>query len=133
MGDEESAEPLVITDAVDGKSVEHVTSAMHPHLFTVPLILLVVAHLAHLTRARQTLLAGLDIGAFLGFFIMFGTPFLMRSAPSVMAGSMMVGAGVLTICMGMLCIIPLVAMWRVPPASGSGSRSPAGERAPQST
>ena len=49
---------------IEGKSTRYLTDATHPHLFTVPLVLLVVAHLAHLTRVRQLFLGLLDLGAF---------------------------------------------------------------------
>ena len=112
-GDETIDAPVIGVE-IGGKSAEHITSAAHPHLFTVPLILLVIAHLAHLTNVGQRLLGALDVGAFLGFFMMFGAPFLISSAPSLMSISMMIGAILLTLCMAALCVISLIAMWRVP-------------------
>lgn len=113
---EKSGEDVVILPGseIEGKSTRYLTDATHPHLFTVPLVLLVVAHLAHLTRVRQLILGLLDLGAFLGFFLMFGTPWVLSLAPATMAVAMIVGAGLLTVCMTGLCVIPLVGMWRKP-------------------
>ena len=107
---------LLPGDGFEGKTSRYLTDATHPHLFTVPLVILVVAHLAHLTRVKQGLLAALDGGAFLGFFLMFGTPWVLSLAPTTMASLLILGAVMLTVCMAALCVIPLIAMWR--PLSG---------------
>jgi hypothetical protein len=49
QGDGRGADPVVIPGEGEGKSVRYLTDTTHPHLFTVPLVLLVICHLAHLT------------------------------------------------------------------------------------
>ena len=120
-GDNEGADPQMIPGEGEGKTVRYLTDATHPHLFTVPLVLLVICHLAHLTRVSQFLLGLLDLGAFLGFFLMFGSPWVLSVQPTTFALLMIVGGTLLTLCMGLLCMIPLVAMWRpraAPTANG---------------
>ncbi len=116
------ADPTVLPGQ-EGKSARYVTDATHPHLFTVPLVLLVICHLAHLTQVRQLLLGLLDLGAFLGFFLMFGAPWAVPFQPTAFALCMITGGILLTLCMGLLCVIPLVAMWR-PPTGDPGSSPP---------
>ncbi len=119
QGDDEGADPQMIPGEGAGKSVRYLTDTTHPHLFTVPLVLLVICHLAHLTRVSQLFLGLLDLGAFLGFFLMFGSPWVLSVQPTTFALLMIVGGTLLTLCMGLLCVIPLVAMWR--PRAGSGT------------
>ena len=137
---EDSGEVVILPGGeTEGKSVRYLTDVTHPHLFTVPLVLLVVAHLAHLTRVRQLFLGLLDFGAFLGFFLMFGTPWVLSLAPATMAVAMILGAGLLTVCMTGLCVIPLVGMWRRPkgpsarPSAPLSARSRGAEPAPSAT
>ncbi|MEE9127065.1 MAG: hypothetical protein V3U11_07985 [Planctomycetota bacterium] len=121
QGDAEGADPQVIPGDGEGKSVRYLTDTTHPHLFTVPLVLLVICHLAHLTQLSQLLLGLLDLGAFLGFFLMFGSPWVLSVQPTTFALLMIVGGSLLTVCMGLLCVIPLFAMWSprsVPDTSG---------------
>lgn len=94
-----------------GKSVRYITDTTHPHLFTVPLVLLVICHLAHLTRISQLFLGLLDLGAFVGFLLMFGAPWVLPAAPGLFAGTMIAGGVLLTTTMALLCLIPLCAMW----------------------
>ncbi|MHC4814798.1 MAG: hypothetical protein ACYTFN_17055, partial [Planctomycetota bacterium] len=111
QGESEDADPMVIPGEGEGKSVRYLTDTTHPHLFTVPLVLLVICHLAHLTRINQMLLGLLDLGAFVGFFLMFGAPWVLSLQPTTFALLMILGGSLLTLCMGLLCAIPLVAMW----------------------
>lgn len=111
QGDGETVD-LMIPGEGEGKSVRYLTDTTHPHLFTVPLVLLVICHLAHLTHVNQVFLGLLDLGAFLGFLLMFGTPWLLSAQPTTFALLMILGGSLLTVCMGLLCVIPLVAMWR---------------------
>ena len=115
-GEPRDPNELLPGDGFEGKTSRYLTDATHPHLFTVPLVILVVAHLAHLTRVKQALLAALDGGAFLGFFLMFGTPWVLSLAPTTMASLLILGAVMLTVCLAALCVIPLIAMWRPRPA-----------------
>ncbi len=120
QGDDEGADPQVLPGEGEGKSVRYLTDTTHPHLFTVPLVLLVICHLAHLTRINQLLLGLLDLGAFTGFFLMFGAPWVLSVQPTTFALLMILGGSLLTLCMGLLCAIPLVAMWLgTTPAAGS--------------
>ncbi len=120
-GDGDAVDPVIPGEG-GGKSVRYLTDTTHPHLFTVPLVLLVICHLAHLTRVNQMFLGLLDLGAFAGFFLMFGAPWVLSVQPGTFAVLMIVGASLLTLCMGLLCVIPLVGMW-VRPARGSAHGS----------
>ncbi len=42
---------------------------------------------------------------------MFGSPWVLSVQPTTFALLMIVGGSLLTICMALLCVIPLVAMW----------------------
>ena len=110
QGDGENVDPMIPGEG-EGKSIRYLTDTTHPHLFTVPLVLLVICHLAHLTRINQLFLGLLDLGAFTGFFLMFGAPWVLSVQPTTFALLMILGGSLLTLCMGLLCAIPLVAMW----------------------
>lgn len=129
QGDRERRDPLLPGEG-EGKSIRYLTDTTHPHLFTVPLVLLVICHLAHLTRVNPLFLGFLDLGAFTGFFLMFGAPWVLSVHPATFALLMILGGSLLTLCMALLCGIPLVAMW-LRPARGSGPRT--GARPPRSS
>jgi len=120
QGDVEQVDPMIPGEG-EGKSVRYLTDTTHPHLFTVPLVLLVICHLAHLTRVNPAFLGLLDLGAFIGFFLMFGTPWVLSVQPTTFALLMILGGSLLTLCMGLLCVIPLVAMWQPTVRSNGGS------------
>lgn len=128
-GDSEKVDPMLPGEG-EGKSVRYLTDTTHPHLFTVPMVLLVICHLAHLTRVNQLFLGLLDLGAFLGFFLMFGAPWVVSVEPTTFALLMIVGGSLLTLCMALLCLIPLVAMWL---RSTRGSELLNGARPPRSS
>ncbi len=112
LGD--GGEELVIGDAEEGlppKSDRFLVDVIHPHMFTVPLILLVICHLAHLSRIHTAILATLDVGAFLGFFSMFLAPWFLSAAPGFFGPAILVGGVLLTSCTSVLCIITMVSMW----------------------
>jgi hypothetical protein len=118
QGESSEVDPMIPGEG-EGKSARYLTDTTHPHLFTVPLVLLVICHLAHLTRVNQMFLGLLDLGAFAGFFLMFGAPWVLSVQPTTFALLMILGGSLLTLCMGLLCVIPLVAMWRPRPTRGS--------------
>jgi hypothetical protein len=115
FGDEEVGEPP--------KSNRFLVDVAHPHMFTVPLILLVICHLAHLSRINVAVLATLDIGAFFGFFSLFGVPWFLSAAPGFFGPVMIIGGTLLTVCLSALCLIALVSMWwRRPRVSKSAAK-----------
>ena len=115
FGDEELGEPP--------KSDRFLVDVAHPHMFTVPLILLVICHLAHLSRINVVVLATLDIGAFFGFFSLFGVPWFLSAAPGFFGPVLILGGMLLTVCLSGLCLIALVSMWwRRPGLSTSATR-----------
>ncbi|MEZ5988685.1 MAG: hypothetical protein R3F30_06100 [Planctomycetota bacterium] len=57
--------------------------ATHPHLFTVPIVLLVLGHLVQLSRGPQALKSGLAVLAFASFLACFGLPWLAPTWPGL--------------------------------------------------
>lgn len=93
------------------KTVGFLIDVTHPHLFTVPLVLLVLCHLVQLCDWSQRLKNTLYLMAFGGLFLTFGLPWVMRFAPWAGAGISIGGASLL-LSGSVMCVLPLRDLWR---------------------
>ncbi len=105
---EEARRPIVV--AVSYRKLLEVT---HFHLFTMPVVLLIVGHLFLATglseRAKRAwLLAGV-----VSVSLHLATPWLVRAAAGLAPLHALSGIA-LTVTMSVLTLYPLVAMWRRP-------------------
>ena len=69
--------------AHEALSRRQLVDIVHPHLFSVPLVLFVLGHLLHLTRLPDVLKLAINVGAFVSFGVTFGAPFAIDD-PSVL-------------------------------------------------
>jgi hypothetical protein len=97
-------------------STERVVEILHPHTFSIPLVLLVVAHLFALTNSPGLFKILCYVGSFGGFLGMFGGMFL---APGGDFGIyLLFTSGIVFIASTILMVIlPLWAMWFGTPAT----------------
>ena len=103
---------------------------VHPHLFTVPLVLFVLGHLLHLTRLRDPLKLTINAGAFLSFFATFLAPFAIDD-PALLGPVMFVAGCVMLLAFALLCAIPLWETWLGRPGDGFDALPRRGARGPR--
>ena len=105
------AQPIVV--AVTYRKLLEVT---HFHLFTMPVVLLIVGHLFLATglgdRAKLAWIASASASVALHLF----TPWLVRYAGGGVAFLHALSGLALTVTMTVLTLVPVVTMWRKPPA-----------------
>jgi len=97
------------------KGVGFLIDVTHPHLFTVPLVLLVLCHLVQLCERSQRLKNVLYLMSFGGLFLTFGLPWVMRFAPWAGIG-ISIGGSALLLSGSIMCVLPLRDLWRRLPA-----------------
>lgn len=100
-----------------GMSRRQLIDVVHPHLFTVPIVLFILGHLLHLTRLPDVLKALLNVAVFAACLGTFLLPLVVREhgriAPAVIAcGTLLVGGVVLQ------CLILLYETWIGRPGRG---------------
>src|SRR5262249_15276519 len=61
------------------KSTRYLVDVVHPHLFTVPIVLFILLHLLILTRLPDALKIALHVHAFASLAATFGLPFLVAA------------------------------------------------------
>jgi hypothetical protein len=109
---ERSRPPIVV--AVTYRKLLEVT---HFHLFTMPVVLLIVAHLFLATGLRDaTKLAWIVAGA-ASVALHLATPWLVRYGSPSLALLHAVSGAALTLTMSVLTLYPVLAMWRRPPTT----------------
>jgi hypothetical protein len=85
----------------------------HFHLFTMPVVLLIVGHLFLATGLGDALKRGFIFGGALSVALHLATPWLVRSFPSL-AWLHAVSGLALTVTMTVLTGAPVLSMWRGP-------------------
>src|SRR5262249_59302642 len=99
-------------------SYRHLLEVTHFHLFTVPVFLLIVAHLFMLTGLSAAAKLGWILACGLSSLVHVGAPWIVRYAGGAFlmpsSGAVMLGA------FGFMTVYSVYAMWR----GGPGSASP---------
>jgi len=109
-----TAEGQATTPALSRRQIVDI---IHPHLFTVPIILFILGHLLHLTRLPDALKLAINVAAFLSFFTTFLVPLLVADRATL--GWLLYGAGtLLLVSLAALCLVPLWEMWIGRPGEG---------------
>ena len=111
-GEEEFADPGETAPLAPApKSARFLVDTVHPHLFTVPLLLFVLLHLLVLTRLPDAAKIALDLHGFLSFAATFGLPFWI--AGEGRGAALFVAAGVnLMLNFAVVSVVLLVETWR---------------------
>ena len=101
----------------EGMSRRELIDIIHPHLFTVPIVLFILGHLLHLTRLPDALKLLVNVVAFLSFFATFLLPLVVRTDASL-APVMVVSGTAMMISFVALCVILLYETWIGKPGEG---------------
>ncbi len=116
MPPEVEARPQKIVVAVTYRKLLEVT---HFHLFTMPVVLLIVGHLFFATalspRAKLVWVGAASATVFLHI----ATPWIVRYLSTGLAFLHAFSGAAMTLTMGVLTVYPVFAMWRKAPARGA--------------
>jgi hypothetical protein len=108
--DTQQHQPIVV--AVTYRKLLEVT---HFHLFTMPVVLLIVGHLFFATGLGQPAKLGWVSAAATTLTLHFATPWLVHFGTPRLAFLHAVSGAAMTLSMGVLTVYPVLAMWRKPP------------------
>jgi hypothetical protein len=101
----------------EGLSRRELVDIVHPHLFTVPIVLFILGHLLHLTRLPDRGKLAINVAAFLAFFVTFVSPLLVSDRAAI--GWLLFGGGcTFLLSLALLCLVPLWEMWLGKPGEG---------------
>ncbi len=113
--DADAGRPIVV--AATYRKLLEVT---HFHLFTMPVILLIVAHLFLATGIGDRAKLAWIVAAVGSVALHLATPWVVRYGGAGWAFLHAVSGASLTITMSVLTLYPVLAMWRRPPSSAGG-------------
>lgn len=93
------------------KSTRFLVDVVHPHLFTVPIVLFILLHLLLLTRLSETMKIAFHVHAFVSFAATFGLPFLVATNGGGATWFVIAGANLLASFVAVSAIL-LFETWR---------------------
>ncbi|MDA0576648.1 MAG: hypothetical protein O3B24_00955 [Verrucomicrobia bacterium] len=93
------------------KSTEEMLGTAHFHLFSMPVVLLIVGHLMGLTRYPRWLQGLLICSGFLGLALAVGMPFLVVHAAAPWAGLKVFGNLLMAITLPAMCVLALMDLY----------------------
>jgi hypothetical protein len=114
--DSEAGAPIVV--AVSYRKLLEVT---HFHLFTMPVVLLIVAHLFLATGLGERAKLSWIVAASSSVAVHLATPWIVRYGGPRLAFLHAISGLALTLTMSVLTLYPVLAMWRRPPRSSAGA------------
>jgi len=112
--DEQARQPIVV--AMTYRKLLEVT---HFHLFTMPVVLLIIGHLFLATGLGDRAKLAWLIAACISVAAHLATPWIVRYGGGGLAFLHAITGASLTLTMSMLTIYPVVAMWRTKPSRAS--------------
>jgi hypothetical protein len=110
--DESAAGPERITVAVSYRKLLEVT---HFHLFTVPVFLLIIAHLFMLTGLSSTAKLVWIATGWLSSLLHLAAPWLIRYGGAGWSFSYPLSGALMGVALSVMTVYPIVTMWRRPP------------------
>lgn len=116
---EEATAPRVITEQISERKLLEVT---HFHLFSIPVYVLILAHLWLLARLPPWLHAAGVIGSVAASGLHIAAPWLVRGRPA-MAPLMPASGVAMLVTMGAIALVPAIDMWLPRPARRAGAAS----------
>lgn len=123
--DDPFGDPFAGLDAeiVEGKSRRELIDIVHPHLFSIPIVLFVLGHFLHLTRIPDWLKGTINVTAFVSFGATFGLPFVVVDQ-ATLAPLLYVSGWAMLVSFVLLCGITLWETWLGSPGQGFNAISP---------
>jgi hypothetical protein len=101
----------------EGLSRRQMIDIVHPHLFTVPIVIFILGHLLHLTRLPDALKLAVNASAFLSFLATFLLPVLI-TRHTLLGPTLVVSGSVMLASFAALCAVPLYELWIGRPGRG---------------
>jgi hypothetical protein len=95
----------------------------HFHLFTMPVVLLIVGHLLLATELGRRAKLGWIVAAAASVVTHLATPWLVRYGSTAFAPLHAIGGAALTLTMSVLTIYPVVSMWGRKRSAAPGATS----------
>ena len=112
--DEQAHQPIVVP-----ASYRKLLEVTHFHLFTMPVVLLIVGHLFLATGLGNRAKLAWIAGAAASVVLHLATPWLVRYGPAAFAPAHAASGIALTVTMSVLTIYPAASMWRGRPAQAT--------------
>ncbi len=112
---EEATAPRVMTEQISERKLLEVT---HFHLFSVPVYVLILAHLWLLARMPSWLHTAGIVASVATSGLHLAAPWIVRGRPGLSALMPISGVGMLVV-MGIIAIVPAIDMWLPRPARRS--------------
>jgi hypothetical protein len=101
------------SDATYGEpmSFRELAEVTHFHLFTMPVVFMILAHVLYLTMASNRIKAMTTYGAFAGVGLDLISPWLITYVSPFFALTMLTGDLLMTVTFLVMFVIPLYEMW----------------------
>lgn len=101
------------SDATFGEpmSFRELAEITHFHLFTMPVVFMILIHVMYLTSASHTLKAVVTWAGFGGVILDLLSPWLISYVSPVFVISMLTGDTLMTISFFIMMVVPLYEMW----------------------
>ena len=94
----------------------------HFHLFTMPLYLMILAHLFMLSRWQQRVKAAWIVAGTLSVLLHMAAPWLARAGAAGGTAFYASSGALLFLSFGVMCVVPLYEMWSAPAARETRER-----------
>ena len=101
------------SDATFGEpmSFRELAEITHFHLFTMPVVFMILIHVMYLTSASQSLKAAMTWAGFGGVFLDLLSPWLITYVSPVFVVAMLTGDTLMTVSFLVMLAVPLYEMW----------------------
>ncbi len=101
------------SDATYGEpmSFRELAEITHFHLFTMPVVFMILIHVLYLTMASNQLKQAATYGAFAGVLLDLVSPWLITYVSPVFALTMLTGDLLMTVTFLVMLAVPLYEMW----------------------
>ncbi|MBK9308572.1 MAG: hypothetical protein IPM58_16155 [Nitrospira sp.] len=114
------------SDATFGEpmSFRELAEITHFHLFTMPVVFMILIHVMYLTNVSHTLKAIVTWAGFGGVMLDLASPWLISYVSPIFVLSMLAGDTLMTISFLVMMVVPLYEMWirKQPLMGGKQSR-----------
>ena len=105
-------------------SFRELAEITHFHLFTMPVVFMILIHVMYLTNASHTLKAVVTWAGFGGVMLDLLSPWLISYVSPIFVLSMLTGDMLMTLRFLVMMIVPLYEMWVLRQPLMGGKRPP---------
>ena len=94
-------------------SFRELAEITHFHLFTMPVVFIILIHVLYLTMASNTIKVSMTWAAFSGVFLDLVSPWLITYVSPIFVATMLTGDLLMVVSFLVMLVIPLYEMWMV--------------------